>query len=174
MPQNDDHDQQGEENNEEDEEEGNKAEGEEDEDYTPWSNVEKDRMFHDANKIKTFGDEAPIPTSILRDLLNHINITTPPEFRIKRILHPSWEEYKAIMEIISGPNVLNRHRGPAFRTTHQDAVANAAWHAITTYSRRYHDELRNTVYYLLPQRKKNKFKVSGVKADVPMMLMVHH
>jgi hypothetical protein len=27
---------------------------------------------------------------------------------------------------------------------------------------------------LLPQRKKNKFKVSGVKADVPRMLMVHH
>jgi hypothetical protein len=27
---------------------------------------------------------------------------------------------------------------------------------------------------LLPQRKKNKFKVSGVKADVPRMLMLHH
>jgi hypothetical protein len=45
---------------------------------------------------------------------------------------------------------------------------------ITTYSRRYHDKLRNTVYYLLPQRKKNKFKASGVKDDVPRMLMVHH
>jgi iron-sulfur cluster repair protein YtfE (RIC family) len=44
---------------------------------------------------------------------------------------------------------------------------------ITTYNCRYHDELRNTIYYLLPQRKKNKFKVSGVKADVPRMLMVH-
>jgi hypothetical protein len=40
--------------------------------------------------------------------------------------------------------------------------------------RRYHDELRNTVYYLLPQRKKNKFKAYGVKAVVPRMLMVHH
>jgi hypothetical protein len=27
---------------------------------------------------------------------------------------------------------------------------------------------------LLPQRKKNKFKVSGVKTDVARMLMVHH
>jgi hypothetical protein len=45
---------------------------------------------------------------------------------------------------------------------------------ITTYSLRYHDELRNTIYYLLPQRKKNKFKASGVKTDVPRMLMVHH
>jgi hypothetical protein len=174
MPQNDDHDQQGEENNEKEEEEGNKAEGEEDEDYTPWSNAEKDETFHDADEIKTFGDEAPISTGRLRDLQNCINITTPPEFRIKRIPRPGREEYKAIMEIIGGPNVLSRHKGPAFRTTYQDAVADAAWQAITTYSCRYHDELRNIVYYLLPQRKKNKFIASGVKADIPRMLMVHH
>jgi hypothetical protein len=78
------------------------------------------------------------------------------------------------VEIISGPNVLSRHKGPAFRTTCQDVVADAAWQAITTYIRRYHHELRNTIYHLLPQRKKNKFKVYGVRADVPRMLMVHH
>jgi hypothetical protein len=78
------------------------------------------------------------------------------------------------LEIISGPNVLSRHKGPAFRTTYQDGVADAAWQTITAYSRRYHDELRNAVYYLLSQRKENKFKASGVKADVPRMLMEHH
>jgi hypothetical protein len=174
IPQDHDHDQQEEENNEKEEEEVNKAEGEDDEEYTPWSNAEKDKTFHDADEIKTFGNEASIPTDRLRDLLNHINITTPPEIRIKRIPRPGREEYKAIMEILRGPNVLNRHKGPAFRTTYQDVVADAAWQAITTYSCRYHDELRNTIYHLLPQRKKNKFKVSGVRADVPRMLMVHH
>jgi hypothetical protein len=138
-----------EENNKE-EEEGNKAEGEDDEDYTRWGNAEKDETFHDTDEIKTFGNEAPIPTGRLRDLLNRINITTPPEFRIKRILHPGREVYKAIMEILGGPNVLSQHKGPAFRTTCQDAVADAAWQAITTYNRRYHDELRNTIYHLLP------------------------
>jgi hypothetical protein len=150
MVQNDDHGHQEEENNEEEKEEGNKAEDEEDLDYTPWSNIEKDEMFHDANEIKTFGDEASIPTGRLRDLLNRINITTLPEFQIKRILRPGQEEYKAIVEIISGSNVLIQLKGPAFRTTYQDAVADAAWQAITTYNHRYHDELRNTVYYLLP------------------------
>jgi hypothetical protein len=167
MPQNHDHDQQ-------EEEGGNKAEGEEDEDYTPWSKVEKDEIFHDTDEIKTFGDEAPIPTGRLRDFLKHINITTPPKFRIKRIPCPGREEYKAIVETISGPNVLSWHKGPAFRTTYLDAVADAAWQAITTYSRRYHGELRNTVNHLLPQRKRNQFKVSGVKADVPRMLLLHH
>jgi hypothetical protein len=88
MPQNHDHDQLEGENNEKEEEEGNKAEGEDDEDYTPWSNVDKDEMFHDVDEIKTFVNEAPISTGRLRDLLNRINITTPPEFRIKRILCP--------------------------------------------------------------------------------------
>jgi hypothetical protein len=78
------------------------------------------------------------------------------------------------VEIISRPNMLSRRKGPALRTTYQNAVADAAWQMITTYSQRYHDELRNTVYHLLPKRKRNKFKVSGVKADVPRMLMVHH
>jgi hypothetical protein len=150
MSQDHHHDQQEEENNEKEEEDGNKAKGEDDEEYTPWSNAEKDETFHDADEIKTFGNEAPIPTGRLRDLLNHINITTPPVFRTKRISCPSWEEYKTIMEILSRPNVLNWHKGWAFRTTYQDAVADAAWQAITTYSHRYHDELRNTVYHLLP------------------------
>jgi hypothetical protein len=45
---------------------------------------------------------------------------------------------------------------------------------VTTHNHKYHDELRNNVYHLLPQRKKNKFRTSGVKANVPGMLMVHH
>jgi hypothetical protein len=162
LPQNDDHDNDHgeEENNEEEEEEGN--------------NTEKDETFHDADEIKTAGNEAPIPTGRLRDLLNHLNITTQLEFRIKRVPRPRREEYKAIMEIFSEPNVLSCHKGPPFRATYQDAVANAAWQTITTYNRRYHKELKNTVYYLLPKRKKNEFKTSGVKANVPRMLMVHH
>jgi hypothetical protein len=175
LPQNIDHDNDHrEEENNEEEEEGNKAEGEDDEDYTPWSNAKKDEMFHDIDEIKTFGNEALIPTGRLKDLLNRINTTTLPEFRIKRIPRPGREEYKAIVEILSGPNVLSWHKGLAIRTTCQDAVAGAAWRAITTYNHRYHDELRNTFYHLLPQRKKNKFKVFGVRADVPKMLMVHH
>jgi hypothetical protein len=45
---------------------------------------------------------------------------------------------------------------------------------MTTYNHKYIDKLKNTVYHLLLQRKTNKFKTSGVKADVPEMLMVHH
>jgi hypothetical protein len=167
LPQNDNHDNDHgeEENNKVEEQEGNKAEDEYDEDYTPLS---------DADEIKIVKNEAPIPTCRLRDLLNHLNITTPPEFRIKRVPRPRREEYNAIMEIFSGPNVLSHHKGPTLRATYQDVVADAAWLAITTYNRRYHEELKNTIYHLLPHRKKNRFKTSRVKEDVPRMLMVHH
>jgi hypothetical protein len=137
------------------------------------SDTEKDEMFRDTDEIKTTGNEALIPTGRLWDLLNHLNITTPPEFRIKRVSRPGREEYKEIVEIFSGPNGLSRHKGLAFKATYQDAVADAAWLEITTYNRIYHEELKNTVYHLLPQRK-NKFKTFGVKADIPKMLMVHH
>jgi hypothetical protein len=138
------------------------------------SDTEKEQTYQDANEIKAARNEAPIPTGRLRDLFNHLNITTLLEFRIKRVPHRGQEEYKAIMEIFSGPNVPSHHKGPAFRATYQNEVADAAWQAITTYNRKYHDELKNIVYHLLPQRKKNKFKTSRVKADVPSMLLVHH
>jgi hypothetical protein len=78
------------------------------------------------------------------------------------------------MEIFNRPSVVNRHKRPAFRATYRDAVANAAWQAISAYNRTYHDKLKNYVYHLLPQRKKKKFKISSIKADVPRMLIVHH
>jgi hypothetical protein len=54
MPQNHDNDQREEETDEKEEEEGKKAKGVDDEDYTPWSNAEKDETFHDVDEIKTF------------------------------------------------------------------------------------------------------------------------
>jgi hypothetical protein len=85
QPQNDNHDNdyEEEENNEEEEEEANKGEGKDDEDYTPLSDTEKDKMVCDTAEIKTVRNEAPIPTSRLRDLLNHLNITTHPNSKSK-------------------------------------------------------------------------------------------
>jgi hypothetical protein len=167
LSQNDNHD-------DDHEEEENEEEDEDDEDYTPLSDLEKEKEYHITDEIKTCRNEALIPTGRLRELLNCVAITTLPEFRVKRVLRPRREEYKAIMEILSGPNVLSHHQGLAFRATDQAAVGDTAWQAITTYNREYHDKLKNIVYHLLPQRKMDKFKASGVMANIPRMLMVHH
>jgi hypothetical protein len=128
LPHNDNHDDDhGEEENEEEEEEGNETKDEDDENYTPLSDFEKEKEYHIVDEIKTFGNEASIPTTRLRELLNCVSITTPPEFRVKKVLCPGREEYKAIVGIISGHNVLSHHQGLAFRATHQAAVGDATW-----------------------------------------------
>jgi hypothetical protein len=52
------------------------------------SDTEKEQMYHNADKIKNAGNEATIPNGKQMDLLNRLNITTPLEFRIKRVLRP--------------------------------------------------------------------------------------
>jgi hypothetical protein len=108
-----------EEDHEVEEEEGNGDEDKDDEDYTPLSDSKNEKMYHNAYEIKTTRNEGPIPTGRLRDLLNRIDITTPPEFIIKRVSCPGREECKAIMEIFNGPSVISRHKGPAFKSNLQ-------------------------------------------------------
>jgi hypothetical protein len=83
-------------------------------------------------------------------------------------------EFKAVAEIFFGSRVLCRHKGLAFRTSHSDTVADAAWQAITSWVHSNKSWLQNFIHYLLPYRKKDQFKAYGVKRDIPRMEMVHH
>jgi hypothetical protein len=76
-------------------------------------------------------------------------------------------EFKAIAEIFFGSSILCRHKGPAFRTSHSNAVADAAWQAITSWVRSNRSQLQNLVHYLLPYRQKDQFKAYRVKKDIP-------
>jgi hypothetical protein len=83
-------------------------------------------------------------------------------------------EFKAIAEIFFGSRLRCRYNGPAFKTSRSDAVADAAWQAITSWVRSNKSGLQNSVHYLLPYRKKDQFKAYGVKRDIPRIEMVHH
>jgi hypothetical protein len=78
------------------------------------------------------------------------------------------------VEIFNGPNVISRHMGSAFRATYNDVIVDATWQAITAFNHTHHDKLKNSIYHLLPQRKKDKFKTSCIRADIPRIDMVHH
>jgi hypothetical protein len=92
-------------------------------------------MYRDADEVESFGVEAPVLTVRLRALLEHLGITTTPRYRIKEVPRPGWVEFKAILEIFFASRVLCKHKGPAFRTSRSDAVADAAWQAITSWVR---------------------------------------
>jgi hypothetical protein len=144
-----------------------------DEEYPPPSDTEDEKMYWDADEVESFGVEALVPAGRLRALLEHLGITTTPRYRIKEVLHSGWVEFKAIAEIFFGFRVLCWHKGPAFRTSRSDAVADATWQAITSWVRSNKHWLQNSIHYLLPYRKKDQFKAYGVKKDISRMEMVH-
>jgi hypothetical protein len=84
-------------------------------------------MYRDADEVESFGAKAPILAGRLRALLEHLGITTAPRYRTKEVLRSGRVEFKAIAEIFFGSRVLCRHKGPAFRTSCSDAVADTAW-----------------------------------------------
>jgi hypothetical protein len=145
-----------------------------DEEQPPPSDTEPEKLYWDADEVESFGAESLILVGRLRALLEHLGITTAPRYRIKEVPHSGRVEFKAIVEIFFGSRILCRHNGPAFRTSRSDAVADAAWQAITSWVRSNKSWLQNSVHYLLPYWKKDQFKAYGVKEDIPRMEMVHH
>jgi hypothetical protein len=145
-----------------------------DDEHPPLSDIEAKKMYRDADEVESFGAESPILAGRLQALLEHLGITTAPRYRIKEVPRSGRVEFKAVVEIFFGSRVLYRHKGPAFRTSRSDAVADATWQAITLWVHSNKGRLQNSVHYLLPYRKKDQFKAYGVKRDIPRMEMVHH
>jgi hypothetical protein len=94
--------------------------------YPSSSDAEDEKMYRDADEVETFGVDAPVLASRLRALLEHLGITTAPGYRIKEVSCPGRVEFEAIAEIFFRSRILCRHKGPAFRTSHSDAIADAA------------------------------------------------
>jgi hypothetical protein len=131
-------------------------------------------MYRDADEVESFGAESLVIAGRLRALLEHLGITTAPQYRIKEVPRSGQVEFKAVAEIFFRSKVLCRHKGPAFRTSHSDVVADATWQAITSWVHNNKSRLQNSIHYLLPYRKKDQFKAYWVKRDIPRMEMVHH
>jgi hypothetical protein len=144
------------------------------EEHPPPSDTEAKKMYRDADEVESFGAESPVITGRLRALLERLGITTAPRYSIKEVLCSGQVEFKAIAKIFFGSRVLYWHKGPTFRTSRSDAVADAAWQAITLWVRSNRSRLQNSFHYLLPYRKKDQFKAYGVKRYIPRMVMVHH
>jgi hypothetical protein len=82
-------------------------------------------MYRDADEVESFWAEAPVLAGRLRALLEHLGITTASRYRIKELPHRGWVEFNAVVEIFFESRILYRHKGPAFRASRSDAVADA-------------------------------------------------
>jgi hypothetical protein len=63
-------------------------------------------MYQDADVVESFGIEAPVLASRLRALLEHLDITNAPRYRIKEVPRSGRVKFKAITEIFFGSRVL--------------------------------------------------------------------
>jgi hypothetical protein len=63
-------------------------------------------MYRDADEVESFRIETPVLTARLRALLEHLGITTAPQYRIKKVPCLGRVEFKAIAEIFFGSRVL--------------------------------------------------------------------
>jgi hypothetical protein len=52
------------------------------EEQRPLSDTEPKKLYRDADEVESFGVESPILTGRLRALLEHLGITTAPQYRI--------------------------------------------------------------------------------------------
>jgi hypothetical protein len=108
----------------EDQDVDNEDEG--DEEYSPLSDNEGEKLYRDADKRESFGAEPLIHTGRLHALLRHLGITSAQRYRIKGVPRSGRVEFKVVTKIFSGPRVLCRHQGPAFRASMSDAMTDAA------------------------------------------------
>jgi hypothetical protein len=114
-----------------------------DKEHPPLSDTKAEKMYRDADEVESFMAESPILAGRLWALLEHLGITTAPRYRIKEVPRSGRVEFKAIAEIFFESRVLCRHKGPAFRTSRSDAIADAAWQAITSWVRSNKSRLQN-------------------------------
>jgi hypothetical protein len=121
-----------------------------DEEQLPPSDTKPEKLYRDADEVESVGAKSLILADRLRALLEHLGITTAPRYRIKEVPRSGRVEFKAIAEIFFRSRILCRHKGPAFTTSRSDAVADAAWQAITSWVHSNKSRLQNLLHYLLP------------------------
>ena len=57
-----------------------------DEEQPPPSDTEPEKMYRDADEVESFGTESSILAGRLQALLEHLGITTAPQYRIREVL----------------------------------------------------------------------------------------
>jgi hypothetical protein len=62
-------------------------------------------MYRDADEVESFRAESPILAGRLRALLEHLGITTAPQYRIKEVPRSGRVEFKAITKIFFGSRI---------------------------------------------------------------------
>jgi hypothetical protein len=78
---------------------------EDDEEYSPLSDNEGEKLYRDADERESFSVETPVSTGRLHALLGHLGVTSTPRYRIKGVPCLGKVEFMAVAEVFSSPRV---------------------------------------------------------------------
>jgi hypothetical protein len=76
-----------------------------DQEYSPLSDNEGEKLYRDADERESFSVETPVPSGRLHALLGHLGVTSALRYRIKGVPCLGRLEFMVVAEIISGPRV---------------------------------------------------------------------
>jgi hypothetical protein len=69
------------------------------EEQPPSSDTEPEKLYQDADEVESFGAESPILAGRLRALLEHLGITTAPQYRIKKVpLNTDYADFQHMVD----------------------------------------------------------------------------
>jgi hypothetical protein len=91
-----------------------------------------------------------------------LGITKATEYKVKSVPRLGRREFTYTVEVFNGQEVVGKHSCPAPHVTCAEAVANPTWQALMSWKHSRHCDLKNSIYALYPQRKKDAFKISRV------------
>jgi hypothetical protein len=110
----------------------------------------------------------------LHALLVHMGITTTSKYRIKGVPRPGWVEYRAIAEIFSISRVIRGVPGASLPSINHQCCGWCCLPGHHLLEPPPPGQAVDLVYRLIPQWKKDQFKVPGMKKGIPKMEMVHY
>jgi hypothetical protein len=100
-----------------------------DEEQSPPSDTEDEKMYRDADEVESFGAEALVFTGRLRALMEHLGIATTPRYRIKEVsqrFSSDSESSADTRDQLSGPLTAMLLLMPPGRPSHHGSIATSA------------------------------------------------
>ena len=78
----------------------------------------------------------------LQALLYQLDMDESPTYHVRKVAQPDYDEWCSVVSIYHDNRLLSTHAGQAFRYTRAEAIADAAWEAMTSLCHRHRRRLR--------------------------------
>jgi hypothetical protein len=120
--------------------------------------------MEDPPLVRSDGTEGGDTATHLRGLLRRYSTHASPEYLVRRTDHEGRVEYRATVYVYRRTRLISTHMGPARRDSSAEAVADAAFEALTHYTDLLGHQLGYTTYEYFSRRRMGTSRFYGPRA----------